>query len=430
MPRVIGLDFGTTNSAIAVATADGAAQLASFSADRQSTAMFRSVLYFDPENLEPTGKPRAIGGPEAISQYLQAETKGRLIQSMKSHLGSPLFKQTVIFNYTFTLEELIAMILHELRSAAEKQFGDLGEHVVVGRPAHFSGTETDSEDEAALARLRVALEQAGFSQVEFELEPVAAAYQYEQQLDHDELVLIADFGGGTSDFCLIQLGPTAHARGQRSKDILGTDGVALAGDAFDSSFIRHLVAPHLGLGSQYRTPFGRVLSAPLWIYEKLERWHQLSLLKTRETMESLRQLHFQSLEPRKIEALIHVVNEGLGYQLARAVEGTKCELSERTTGGFTFRDLPVDIAARVERAQFTTWIDSELRVIAGCVDRLLTACGVTSGDVDSVFLTGGSSFVPAVRHIFAERFGESRLRGGEELTTVARGLALRALEQR
>lgn len=429
MPKVIGLDFGTTNSAIAVATIGGEARLATFFADGQPTAMFRSVLYFDPENLEPTGKPRAIGGPEAIARYLQAETKGRLIQSMKSHLGSPLFKQTVIFNYTFTLEELIAMILRELRVAAEQQFGDLGERVVVGRPAHFSGTATDSEDEAALARLRIALEQAGFLWVEFELEPVAAAYQYEQQLDHDELVLIADFGGGTSDFCLIQLGPMARARGQRSKDILGTDGVALAGDSFDSSFIHHLVAPHLGLGSQYRTPFGRILSAPLWIYEKLERWHQLSLLKTRETMETLRHLHFQSLAPKKIEALIHVVNEGLGYQLARAVETTKCELSERVTGNFVFRDLPVDIKAQVARAQFTEWIDAELQAIAGCVDRLLTACSVTPNDVDSVFLTGGSSFVPAVRQIFTKRFGESRLRGGEELTTVARGLALRALEQ-
>ena len=429
MPKVIGLDFGTTNSAIAVATTDGTARLATFSSDGQPTAMFRSVLYFDPENLEPTGKPRAVGGPEAIARYLQAETKGRLIQSMKSHLGSALFKHTVIFNSTFTLEELIAMIIRELRVVAETQFGSLGERVVVGRPAHFSGTETNSEDDAALDRLRVALELAGFSQVAFELEPVAAAYQYEQQLDHDELVLIADFGGGTSDFCLIQLGPQARARGQRHKDILGTDGVAIAGDSFDSSFIRHLVAPHLGLGSQYRTPFGRTLSAPLWIYEKLERWHQLSLLKTRETMEHLRQLHFQSLAPKKIEALIHVVNEGLGYQLARAVEKTKCELSERTTGAFTFRDLPVDIAAQVGRAQFTGWIAPDLDTIARCVDRLLAQCGVIPRDVDSVFLTGGSSFVPAVRQIFAERFGENRLRGGEELTTVAKGLALRALGQ-
>jgi hypothetical chaperone protein len=430
MPNVIGLDFGTTNSAIAVVTAKGTAQLAHFADGERRTTTFRSLLYFDPENLGPAGKPQAVGGPDAIAHYLQAEARGRLIQSMKSHLGSPNFKHTVIFNSTFTLEELIAMLIRMLKTVAETQFGPVGDRVVVGRPAHFSGTETDAEDAAALARLRAAIEQGGFPQVEFELEPVAAAYEYEQQLDHDELVLIADFGGGTSDFSLIQLGPTARSRGHRRKDILGTDGVAIAGDAFDSRMVHHLIAPPLGLGSQYRTPFGRVLTAPPWIYEKLERWHQLSFLKTRETMEMLRQLQFQSLEPDKIAALVHVVREDLGYQLAQAVERTKCLLSERETSPFTFRDPPVAITEAVLRNAFETWLAADLRAIAGCVDRLLARSGVTARDIDSVFLTGGSSFVPAVRRIFAQRFGVERLRGGGELTTVAKGLALRALAER
>jgi hypothetical chaperone protein len=429
MQSVIGLDFGTTNSAIAIATTNGTAQLAHFSEGEQQTTMFRSLLYFDPENLEPTGKPRAVGGPNAIAHYLHAETRGRLIQSLKSHLGSPLFKHTVIFNSTFTLEELIAILIRMLKTAAETQFGSIGDRVVVGRPAHFSGTETDEEDTAALERLRAAIERGGFSHVEFELEPVAAAYEYEQQLDHDELVLIADFGGGTSDFSLIQLGPTARARGQRRADILGTDGVAIAGDAFDSRMVHHLIAPHLGLGSQYRTPFGRILTAPPWIYEKLERWHQLSFLKTRETMETLRQLHFQSLEPEKIAALIHVVREDLGYQLAQAVERTKYLLSEQETSPFTFHDPPVAITEAVLRSEFERWLTVDLHAIGDCVDRLLARSGIAVRDIDSVFLTGGSSFVPAVRQIFAQRFGFHCLRGGGELTTVAKGLALRALAE-
>lgn len=429
MRNVIGLDFGTTNSAIAVVTAKGTAQLAHFADGAQRTTMFRSLLYFDPENLEPTGKPRAVGGPDAIAHYVQAETRGRLVQSLKSHLGSPHFKHTVIFNSTFTLEELIAILIRMLRTAAETQFGPLGDRVIVGRPAHFSGTETDEQDTAALERLRTAIELGGFPHVDFELEPVAAAYEYEQQLDHDELVFIADFGGGTSDFSLIQLGPTARARGQRHADILGTDGVAIAGDAFDSRMVHHLIAPHLGLGSQYRTPFGRILTAPPWIYEKLARWHQLSFLKTRETMETLRQLHFQSLVPEKVAGLIHVVREDLGYQLAQAVERTKCLLSEYETSPFVFRDPPVAIAETVLRGAFETWLAADLHAIAGCVDRLLARSGITARDIDSVFLTGGSSFVPAVRRIFAQRFGADRVRGGGELTTVAKGLALRALTE-
>ncbi len=429
MRPVIGLDFGTTNSAIAIAAPGGEAVLTTFPEDDHRTTTFRSVLYFDPDHLEPTGKPRAIGGPGAITAYIQAETRGRLVQSMKSHLASTLFKHTAILGHSYTLEELIALIIHQLKAAAEAQFGEIGERVVVGRPAHFSGTTTEEEDAFALDRLRTAIQLGGFTEIEFELEPVAAAYQYEQQLDHDELVLIADFGGGTSDFCLIQLGPSARKRGRRQEDIIGTDGVAIAGDIFDSSLVRHLVAPQLGLGSEYRSLFNRLLPAPLWLYEKLERWHQLSFLKTRETMELLRQIRFGALEPEKIDALIQVVEEDLGYHLFRAVEHTKCELSTAVTSDFFFRDAFVDIREKVQRHEFEQWIAPEAQAIAQCVDRLLANCGATPQDVGSVFLTGGSSFVPAVRQIFAQRFGAQRLRGGEELTTVARGLALRALER-
>jgi hypothetical chaperone protein len=429
MHKVIGLDFGTTNSAIALATPDGKTVLATFAEDGQRTATFRSVLYFDPENVEPTGRPRAICGPEAIRCYLEADTRGRLVQSLKSHLASPLFKHTTIFHYSYTLEELIALFIRDLKTAAEAQFGGLGTSVVVGRPAHFSGAEDSAADAFALDRLRTAIAQGGFAQVEFEFEPVAAAYQYEQQLDHDELVLIADFGGGTSDFCLIQLGPTARKRERRHEDILGTDGVAIAGDTFDSRFIRQLIAPRLGLGSHYRSLFDRVLPVPLWLYEHLEHWHQLSFLKTRETMELLRQIRFRALEPEKIAGLLQVIEWDLGYQLSRAVERTKYALSAQEASPFVFHDPPVDIAEQVNRAAFAAWIDLDLRAIAECVDRLLARCGISASDVDSVFLTGGSSFVPAVRHLFTQRFGAARLRGGGELTTVAKGLALRALAQ-
>jgi hypothetical chaperone protein len=146
-------------------------------------------------------------------------------------------------------------------------------------------------------------------------------------------------------------------------------------------------------------------------------------------MELLRQIRFRALEPEKINALIHVIEWDLGYQLARAVERTKCSLSGQEISPFTFHDPPVDIAEQVSRNVFESWIGPDLRAIANCVDRLLTRCSISLSDVDSVFLTGGSSFVPAVRRLFAQQFGVARLRGGGELTTVARGLALRALTQ-
>lgn len=431
MQRVVGIDFGTTNSAVAVATADGAASLATFpavaaSADRERTTTFRSLLFFDPERLGADRRPRGVAGPEAIRAYLDAAGRGRLIQSMKSHLASRLFTDTNLFGSVFTLEDLIAEMIRELRGAAESQFGNLGVAVTVGRPAHFSGATTEADDTFAVSRLRRAFEQAGFEQVRFEFEPVAAAYQYERQLDHDELVLIGDFGGGTSDFSLIRVGPSARRRGERGSDILGVDGVPIAGDAFDATIVRHAIAPSLGLGSRYRSPFGKVLPVPLWIYERIERWEHLSFLKTRQTMETLHRLRFGAQAPEKIDALIHIVNDDLGYQLYRAVEQTKFTLSAEPTAVFRFDDPPVAIEQSISRGEFDGWIQRRVDALRVCIDRLLKRCNVVSTDIDSVFLTGGSSFVPAVRRLFEHTFGAARVRGGEELTTVARGLALRA----
>ena len=432
MQQVVGIDFGTTNSAVAVAAPNGTAALATFAAadteaGGERTTTFRSLLFFDPERIDPDGRPHGVAGPEAIRGYLAAAGRGRLIQSMKSHLASRLFTDTNLFGHFFTLEDLIAVAVRGLRCAAEQQFGDLGSIVTVGRPAHFSGASTVADDAFALGRLRNAFEQAGFEQVVFEFEPVAAAYQYEQQLDHDELVLIGDFGGGTSDFSLIRLGPAARRAGHRGEDILGVDGVPIAGDAFDASIVRHAVAPSLGLGSTYRSPFGQVLPVPLWIYEKIERWEHLSFLKTRQTMETLNRLRFGAAAPEKIDALIHVVNDDLGYQLYRSVERTKFALSAYPTATFQFVDRPVVIDRSVTRPEFDAWIQPRVDALGACIRRLLTRANVAPADIDSVFLTGGSSFVPAVRRLFEQTFGAARLRGGEELTTVARGLALRAL---
>jgi hypothetical chaperone protein len=299
---------------------------------------------------------------------------------------------------------------------------------VVGRPVHFSGAGGEEDDALALSRLQAALEQAGFADIVFEFEPVAAAYEFESQLDHDELILIADFGGGTSDFSLMQVGPSVRRRGHTAQDILGTDGVAIAGDTFDSKIVRHVVAPRLGQGSQYRSAFGKVLPVPAWLYANLERWHYLSFLKSKKTMDMLAALRLQAFEPAKIAALIHVVEHDLGYHLYRTVEQTKIELSAQELSALRFRDAVFAIEQEVRRDAFEGWVDDEIAAIAACLDRLLKHTGVAPTDVGSVFMTGGSSFVPAVRRLFEVRFGASRIHSGGELTSVAKGLALRALE--
>ena len=283
MSKAFGLDFGTTNSALAQANADRTVQLAEFSGG----TTFRSILYFDEDDAARTHRLRVVAGPDAIQSYLNAKTAGRLVQSTKSYLASRLFTQTQIFGETYSLEELIGILLRYLRKSAEAQLGDLGSRLVVGRPVHFSGTKNDDDDQFAVGRLRKAFGNAGFDDVHFLPEPVAAAYKYQRRLDHDELVLIADFGGGTSDFSLVRLPAKASAGAELNHQVIGNDGVGIAGDTFDSKLVRNLVAPMLGLGSRYKTEFGKVLPVPNWLYEHLERWHYLSFLKTRKNMELL-----------------------------------------------------------------------------------------------------------------------------------------------
>lgn len=426
MARAIGIDFGTTNSAVSVVRDGRRPVLARFRTREGETPIFRSLLYFDPERRERSGRLVPAAGPEAMELYRESGGSGRLMQSLKSFLASRLFLSTNVYGAQLSLETLIGYVLCALRAGAEADLGDLGERAVVGRPVRFVHARSEGDETLALARLRAAFRAAGFAEVEFEYEPVAAAYHYELALDHDELVLIGDLGGGTSDFCLLRVGPGVRREGRTR--VLGTEGLALAGDAFDGRVVRNLVSPQLGLGSEFRSIFGRVLPVPSWIYRHLERWHHFSQLRTPETLHLLHALRKECVEPGTLDGLLHLVGHDLGFPLYRAIEAVKLALSEAPLARFRFTDPPIEINEPLAQLDFEQWIAEELRAIEDAVARLLAHSGVADGDVDCVFLTGGSSLVPAVRRIFERRFGKERLRTGAELTSVASGLALRALE--
>jgi len=426
---VAGIDFGTTNSSVALVTDNSTVELASFTFAGSETLSSRSVLYF--EQLMSSGgmkRTHGLSGPAAIERYLDSDEKGRLIQSLKSHLASRSLSGTEVFGRRHGLEELISRMLSDLRKHAEKQFERPIRRAMVGRPVRFVGAESTGDDDFAVSRLRTAFQMAGFEHVDFELEPVAAACSYESTLDHDELILIGDFGGGTSDFSLLRVGPGARTPGQGKRNILGHSGVGLAGDAFDARIVRKLVSPALGSNSEARS-LNKILPAvPAWIYANLERWHYLSFLRTNNVREILKSARIRAIEPEKIEALIAIVEQDLGFQLHQAVQRVKFALSQHESVEFRFHDGGLDLRIPVTRREFETWIAEHLRAIEGSVDSLLRNAGVDPRDVDRVFLTGGSSFVPAVRRIFTSRFGKERIRGGHEFTSVAHGLALRAQE--
>jgi hypothetical chaperone protein len=429
MRRSVGLDLGTTNSALAISDRDGRADravtLAQFAHRGGLADTFRSILYFHPDAPDGRRGITSEAGPAAIERYLDAEGGGRLLQSLKSYLADRGFESTNVFGRNYSLVDLLAFLVRALRVAAEGSLGALGDRVVVGRPVHFSGGEEDEDDAFAETRLCAAIKAGGFGEVVFEYEPIAAAYYYESRLDHDELVLIADFGGGTSDFSLIRVGPRARKL-EHAERILGNDGVGIAGDALDAKILHHVVSPALGLGSTYRSMLGKELPAPVWLYAKLRRWHHLSFLKSKRTTELLREMLDQTDEREKIASLVYIVDNDLGYHLYRSVERAKVALSSGDHTRFLFEEGPVRIDRTFSRTDFEGWIAEETSAMAACVDRVLASAGVAAKDVDRVFMTGGTSFVPAVRALFDSRFGREKIVAGGEMISVASGLALRA----
>jgi hypothetical chaperone protein len=422
---MFGIDFGTTNSSIARADAQGRVELVQFPAAGGLVAAYRSLLYLEQTKTRTRSQLHSWSGPEGIERYLAAEPKGRLIQSLKSYLSSRTLTGTEVFGKQQLLEDLVARILGDLRKHAETHFGCPVTTATVGRPVHFVGAESTDADAFALARLSESFSRAGFTHVEFELEPVAAAYHYASTLTQEELVLIGDFGGGTSDFSLLRLRPQALSQEQRT-ELLAASGVGLAGDAFDARLVRHLVSPHLGAGTLEKSGGKTLVAVPNWVYVRLEHWHHLSFLRTRAVSEMLRAARARAFEPEKIEALSELIEADLGYQLHQAVQRTKISLSREDEAEFRFRDHGFDLHASVTRREFESWIAPDLAAVEQAIAEVMSNAGIENSAVDRVFLTGGTSLVPAVRRIFERRFGANRVRAGNEFTSVASGLALRA----
>jgi len=414
MSHFVGIDFGTTNSAVGLAGRDGQVRLASLTgAGGRAATTWRTVLHFE------FGEDGPRAGAPAIERYVELEGDGRLVQSLKSHLASASFKRTIILGRTWSLEQLIAEFVRQLRRASGEE---LGRRAVIGRPVRYWGAR-DADDEArALGRMRDAVRAAGFDEAVFEYEPVAAASRYAAGLDHQELLLVADLGGGTTDFSLVRVGPGLVAGDPGT--LLGTAGIGVGGDSFDARVIDALVAPALGRGSSYRDELGAVTPVPAWLYSRLRRWHHLSFLKAPETMQLIDRLARGAIEPERIDRLVSVVRDDLGLPLHQAVERAKLALSAGERGAL---EVPaIRLSEPIARAELEAWIAADLAAIDDVVAGLMTRAGVSAGEVDRVFATGGSSLVPSVRRLLAARFGADRLVGGEELTSVARGLALRA----
>jgi hypothetical chaperone protein len=418
----LGIDFGTTNTVVALAGPDGPAQLARFPAPEGELFAFRSALSFN----APADRPRertVEAGPWAIEAYVEDPLETRFIQSFKTFAASESFTETQILGRRYLFEDLLSAFLLRLRDHAGSGLAHLPKRVIVGRPVNFAGGAPNPE--LALKRYETAFARLGFSEILYAYEPVGAAFFFARELKEDATVLVGDFGGGTSDFSIIRF---TRQNGEIASTPLGRSGVGVAGDAFDYRIIDHLVSPELGKGSSYKT-FGKVLPVPNRYYSAFARWDQLALMRASRDMREIRALVREAVEPEKLRRLVETLDENYGYHLYRSVSRLKEALSRETAAEFSFQAGTIEIRRDVARTEFEAWISPELKLIEGAVNDALADAGLAPGQIDRIFLTGGSSLVPAVRAIFHRRFPAERIETGSELESIASGLALMGREK-
>ncbi|MDR0279404.1 MAG: Hsp70 family protein [Paucimonas sp.] len=409
--RACGIDFGTSNSTVGwhrpgeetlIVLEDGKITLP-------------SVVFFNIEERRP------VYGRLALSEYLEGY-EGRLMRSLKSLLGSKLIKHdTSVLGTALPFKDLLGMFIGELKKRAEANAGRDFEQVVLGRPVHFVDDDQAADQEAEDTLAEVA-RKIGFKDVSFQYEPIAAAYDYESGIEREELVLIVDIGGGTSDFTLIRLAPERHMLDDRQEDILATGGVHIGGTDFDKQLSLQGVMPLFGYGSRMKSQ----ALMPTSYHLNLATWHTINSVYSQKSQLALGSMRYDIEDTLGIDRLFKLIEQRAGHWLAMEVEATKIELTHAQNRLVDLGRIEKELSVDLTRALFEQSIDNLLERVRGSVDELLLKAGVGVEQVDTVFFTGGSSGIPALRQSVAAMLPNARHVEGNIFGSIGSGLAIEA----
>ena len=408
-----GLDFGTSNSAIGVLRG-GVPMLAPVEGDRP---LIPSAVFFDYET-----RGQIQFGDEAIDSYI-AQVDGRLMRALKSVLGSSLIDETTaLAGRQVPFTEIIEIFVRHLKAKAETFLGQPIEAVVHGRPVRFVDDD-DAADAKAQDTLEAIARKVGFRDVSFVYEPIAAAYHYEESAAREEIVLIADIGGGTSDFTVIRIGPDRRARPERADDILANAGVHIGGTDFDSLFSLNAVMPMLGLGTHL---VEKNLPMPMALYIALSTWATINFSYTPRNERQVAELLAGARDPKRVGRLLKVVKQRLGHRIALAVEQGKVALSAADATDIALEFVENGLHAPAKRSRFEGVIADNTERLNRTASACIAAAGLKASDVQTIFFTGGSSLIPAVRAAISRAAPEARAATGADFLSVASGLTLEA----
>jgi len=418
MSTVCAIDFGTSNSAIALVQSDGT-HLVELEPghDTMPTAVFYAV-----EGLSGAQEPERSYGRAAIAAYVDG-VEGRLMRSMKSILGSTLAEQAteVGGGHSVRYVDVIATYLRHLRGRAAQAAGQAPDQLVLGRPVFFVD-EDPQRDAAAQAALEAAARQVGFKQVQFQFEPIAAALDFEASVDAEHLVLVADIGGGTSDFSLVRVGPDRRRRLDRRDDILANHGVHVAGTDFDRLIeLAHLLPTcgYRGLG-----PTGR--EVPNRVYFDLATWHLINTVYAPGRMAELRSMKSFYAEPKHHARLMTVLELRLGHALTALAEEAKITVANSASARIELGQLDARLHVTLDDAAVMTSIDASLQRIAEAARATTDMAGIAAAQVDAVYFTGGSTGLSALTQRIAAQFPNARSVHGNRFASVTKGLGQHA----
>ena len=416
---IYAIDYGTSNSLLCAADSSGVTAPIALDSEALDPTILRSLLYFPHMN-------EVHYGARAIHEFVARDMQGRFIRSIKKYLPIKSFVGTFVDERPINLENIIGLFLGEMRRRANLHFQADVDSVVLGRPARFSN---DPEADAfAQYRLERAARLAGFKHIDFCPEPVAAAYSFRKQLTSAKTVLVADYGGGTSDYTVIRIGPNDF----NERDVLAIGGISIAGDALDGAFMRGRISPYFGADVTYKVPFGsNVLKMPVGLIDKVCSPADIVLLRGRDTLEFFRNVRTWSLgqhDKNKMDRLFALIEDQLGFDVFERIDQVKRTLSNQNEAVFEFSYPTLEkIVDKVTRRDFETIIDGQIEQILTSLDETVLAAGLKHADIDIVCCTGGTSKVPALHRALALRFGEDKLTSHGFFHSVVQGLAEKAL---
>ena len=409
--QACGIDFGTSNSTVGW-WRPGADPLIALEGEQPTLP---SVVFFNFEERRP------VYGRQALDEYLEGY-EGRLMRSLKSLLGSKLLKsETTVLGSAMPFKDILGLFLGTLKTRAEAVAGRSFEQAVLGRPVFFVDDDPGADREAA-ETLAAAARKIGFKEISFQYEPIAAAFDYESRIEREERVLIVDIGGGTSDFSLVRLAPERRDVDDRQSDILATAGVHIGGTDFDKQLSLQGVMPLFGYGSRMKSDAPMPTSTHL----NLATWHTINAVYAAASQRALQSMRYDILDPTGIDRLFRLIEQRAGHWLAMQVEQGKIELTDADRYHIDFQRIEPGLQVELTRDAFESAIAPLLERIAGSVGQLLTDAGVQQDAVDTVFFTGGSSAIPALRQRVAELLPRARHEEGSRFGSIGSGLAIEA----